>query len=68
MYVFYEHDENEYIPLRVILIDVVGYYNDYKDNSKYDVKYNAERMNFRLRDDDDLLNNFIIFVSILEKN
>ena len=47
---FYERDD-EYIPLRIILRDVVGYYNDYKDNSKYDAKYIAKRMNFRLNDD-----------------
>ena len=37
-YVFYEHDEyifSEYIPLKIILKDVVGYYNP-----KYDVKEN----------------------------
>ena len=46
---FYEHD-HEYIPLKIILKDVVGYYNDYKNNSKYDLKYSAKRMNFRLDD------------------
>ena len=34
---FYEHD-GEYIPLKIILKDVVGYYNDYK--------YNGRKMNF----------------------
>ena len=63
---FYEHD-NECIPLRILLKDVVCYYNDYKDkdNSKYDVKYSAKRMNFRLSDDDDLL--IKLFLSILKK-
>ena len=37
-YLFYEHD-GECIPLRIILRDVVSYYNGYKDNSKYDVKF-----------------------------
>ena len=32
-YVLYERD-NEYIPLRVILRDVVGYYSVYGDNKK----------------------------------
>ena len=27
----------------IILRDVVGYYNDYKDKSKYDVKYTAKK-------------------------
>ena len=49
-YVFYEHDNDEYIPLKIDLKDVVGYYNHYKDNSKYDVKYSAKRMNFKLYD------------------
>ena len=40
----------------IILRDVVGYYNDYKDKSKYDVKYTAKKMNFKL--DDDLLDKF----------
>ena len=41
-YVFYEHD-NKYLPLKIILRDVVGYYNDYKDDSK--------TMTFKLDDD-----------------
>ena len=49
-YVFYEHD-NKYIPLKIILRDVVGYYNDYKDNGEYDSKYSAKTMNFKLDDD-----------------
>ena len=56
-YVFYEHDE-KYILLKIILRDVVGYYNDYKDNGK--------TMNFKL--DDDSLDNIInIFEYIKEK-
>ena len=47
---FYEHDD-EYIPLKIILKDVVGYYDDYKDNDKYDYKYSAKRINFKLDDD-----------------
>ena len=47
---FYEHDD-KYIPLKIILLDVVGYYNDYKDNSKYGAKYRAKKMNFKLDDD-----------------
>ena len=47
---FYEYD-NEYILMKIILKEVVGYYNDYKDNSKYDVKYSAKRINFKLDDD-----------------
>ena len=35
----------------MILIDVFVYYNDYKDNSKYDAKYSAKRINFKLDDD-----------------
>ena len=42
-YVFYEHDYDEYISLRIVLKDVVGYCNDYKDNSKYDAKYIAKK-------------------------
>ena len=49
-YVFYEHND-KYTPLKIILTDTVGYYFDYKDNSKYDVKYSAKRINFRLNDD-----------------
>ena len=46
---FYEHDGG-YIPLKIVLIDVVGYYKDYEDNGKYDVKYNAKKNNFKLDD------------------
>ena len=65
-YVFYEHD-NEYIPLRIILKDIVGYYNDYKDNRKYDFKYSAKRMNFKLDDDDSLDKIYDIFNHIEKK-
>ena len=41
-YLFYEHD-NKYVPLKIILKDVVGYCNDYKDNSKYDTKYSGKK-------------------------
>ena len=58
-YVFYKHNDNECTPLRIILKDVVGYYNDYKDNSKYDVKHRL--------DDDSLDKVFDIFVHIEEK-
>ena len=41
-YAFYEHDD-KYIPLKIILKDVVGYYDDCKDKGK--------TMNLRLHDD-----------------
>ena len=41
-YVSYDLD-NKYIPLKIILIDTVRYYNDYKGNSKYDTKYSAKK-------------------------
>ena len=47
---FYEHDD-EYIPLEIVLIGAAAYYNDYKNNSKYDSGYNNKRMNFSLGDD-----------------
>ena len=54
---FYEHND-KYIPLKIILIDVVGYYNGYKDNGK--------TMNFKL--DDNSLHKIIdIFYYIEEK-
>ena len=31
-YVFYEHDDDKYIPLNIILKDVVGHYNIFKDD------------------------------------
>ena len=40
-YVFCKHDD-EYIPLKIILKDVIGYWNDDKDNGK--------TMNFKLED------------------
>ena len=40
-YIFYE-DSNEYIPLKITVIDVLGYYNIFKDNNK--------TMNFKLDD------------------
>ena len=54
---FYEHDD-EYIPLKIILKDVVGYYNDYKDDGK--------TMNFKL-DDGSLNKMYDIFGHIEEK-
>ena len=45
-YVLYEHHDDEYMPLKIVLKDVVGYYNDYKDNSKYGAKYSVKKMNF----------------------
>ena len=63
---FYEHDD-EYIPLKIILKDAVGYYNDYKDTSKYDAKYSSsKRMNFKL-DDDSFDKMYDIFEHIEEK-
>ena len=53
----YERDD-KYIPLKIILGDVVGYYNDYKDNGK--------TTNFKL--DDDSLDKIIdIFKHIEEE-
>ena len=43
-YVFYEH-EDKYIPLKIILKDVIGCYNDYKDNASGNAR------NFKLDDD-----------------
>ena len=42
-YVLYEHN-NEYMPLRIILGDVVGYYDVYNDDDK--------RMNFKINNDE----------------
>ena len=42
-YVFFYENGNEYIPLKVTLLDVLGYYNIFKGNSK--------TMNFKLDDD-----------------
>ena len=53
----YEYD-HKYIPLKIVLKDVAGYYNDYKDHGK--------TMNFKLHDH--LLNKiFDIFEHIEEK-
>ena len=49
-YVFYEDDDG-YIPMKIILSDAAGYYNDYKDNSKYFLKCNTKRINFSLNND-----------------
>ena len=38
---FYEHD-NEYIPLRIILKDIVGYYDVYNDDKKKNFSVNYE--------------------------
>ena len=56
-YVFYEHN-NKYIPLKIILRDVVDYCNDYKDNGK--------TMNFKL--DDDSFIKIVDILTILKKN
>ena len=53
---FYE-DDAEYIPLTIIIKDVVCYYNDYKDNGK--------TMNFK--HDDDSLDEIYIFWHIEQK-
>ena len=53
---FYEHDD-KYIPLKIILRDVIGYYNDYKDNGK--------TMNYKL--DDNPLEKINIFDHMKEK-
>ena len=66
-YMFYEHSD-EYIPLRIVLKDVVGYYNDCKDNSKYDTKYSAKRISLRVSDDDDSLDKaYDILIDIEER-
>ena len=61
---FYE-DDNKYIPLKKFLRDVVGYYNDYNDNSKYDSKYSAKRMNLKL--DEDLLDKIYDIFDYIER-
>ena len=48
-YVFYEYDD-KYIPLRIVVKEVAGCYNDYKDNGKYNGKCNVRKMNFKLDD------------------
>ena len=56
-YVYYEHND-KYIPLKVILRNAVGYYNDYKDNGK--------TMNFKF--DDNSLDKIIdLFEQIEER-
>ena len=47
-------------------MQLVGYCNDYKDNGKYGVKYNAKRMSFRLSYDS-LNRVYDIFEHIEEK-
>ena len=54
-YVLNEHDK--YIPLKIILKVVVGYYNDYKDKGK--------TMNFKLHDDS--LDKFYDIFEYIEK-
>ena len=41
-YVFYEDDDDEYIPLKIAFLDVPGYYNTFNDDSK--------TINFKLDD------------------
>ena len=55
-YVFYE-DGNEYIPLKINFLDVHGYYNIFKGDSK--------TMNFKL--DDNSLEKLLIYLMILGK-
>ena len=43
-YVFYE-DGDKYVPLRIVLKDVPGFYKDFKDNGK--------AMNFKFDGDDE---------------
>ena len=40
-YVLYEHN-NEYMPLRIILKDLVGYYDVYNDDKRMNFKINDE--------------------------
>ena len=61
-YVLYEHN-NEYLPLRITLKDVVGYYDVYNDNDK--------RMNFKINNDelsDKSYQELENILSILRKN
>ena len=53
----FHEDGDEYIPLKITLLDVPGYYNIFYDDSK--------TMNFKL--DDDLLKKLLIYLIILEK-
>ena len=61
---FYGQDD-KYIPHKIILRDVVGYCNDYRDNRKYHFTYSAKRMNFEL-DDNSLDKIYDIFEHIEE--
>ena len=54
---FYE-DGDKYIPLRIIFKDVLGFYNDYKDNGK--------KMRFKL--DDVSLGKSIDIFELIGKN
>ena len=56
-YVFHE-DGDKYIPLRIIFKDVLGFYNDYKDNGK--------KMRFKL--DDVSLGKSIDIFELIGKN
>ena len=57
-YAFYEHND-DYIPLKIILSDVVGYYNEFNDTS-------SKKMNFVLKGN--LEDKFYdIFMNIKEK-
>ena len=40
-YVLYEHN-NEYMPLRIVLKDLVGYYDVYNDDKRMNFKINDE--------------------------
>ena len=58
-YVLYEHN-NEYMPLRITLKDLVGYYDVYNDN---------KRMNFKINDElsDKIYRSLENILSILRK-
>ena len=53
----FHEDGDKYIPLKIALLDVPGYYNIFTDGSK--------AMNFKLYDD--LLKKLLICLIILEK-
>ena len=57
---FYGHDDDKYIPLKIILKDVAGYYNDYKDNGK--------TINFKLDDSLDEIYNIFEYICKKIKN
>ena len=61
-YVFHEHDD-DYIPLRIILKDVVGKYNVYRDR---DNSNSAKGMSFKI-DDDLLFKSYHIFEHFAEE-